>query len=84
MTINYFLGLKVLMETEGLSYSCQHGQVLIRGPGPVLRVTAEKRSRAGGQGTQRRPRLQGWRKAHEVGFKELNFFLGGRKKEARG
>lgn len=55
MTINDFLGLKVLMETEGLSYSYQHGQVLIHGPGPVLRFTAEKRSRAGGQGTQRRP-----------------------------
>ena len=55
MTFNYFLGLKVIMETEGLSYSCQHGQVLIHGPGPVLRATAEKRSRACGQGTQRRP-----------------------------
>lgn len=54
MAINYFLGLKVLMETEGLSYSCQHGQVLIRGPGPALRVTAEKRSRVGGQGTRDR------------------------------
>ena len=49
MTISDFLGLKVLMETEGLSYPYQHGQALIRGQGPVLRVTAEKRSRAGGQ-----------------------------------
>lgn len=49
MTISDFLGLKVLMETEGLSYSYQHIQALIRGPGPVLRVTAEKRSKAGGQ-----------------------------------
>lgn len=53
-TVNYFLGLLVSVETEGLSYRCQQGQALTHGPGPVLRATAERRSKERGQGTQRR------------------------------
>lgn len=60
MTASYFLGLQVSVETEGLSHCCQRGQVVIHGPGPVLKAAAEE-ERGLGQDTQRRAGLKGWK-----------------------